>query len=151
MSIIVREAAATDLPGLARLRWVWSQENQPPIEQAFDEYARDLAAWYEAHDDFVAYVADDGGVVAMGFLALAPRVPDPRTFDRRTGDIQSMYVLPEHRGRGVGSRLVEALVEHGRTAGCTRITVHSDPRAITLYTRAGFVLQPNLLMLPLAR
>lgn len=89
------------------------------------------------------------GVVAMGFLALVPRVADPRAFDRRTGDIQSMYVLPPYRGQGVGARLVEALVHHGREAGCTRITVHSDVQAISLYSRTGFRAQSYLLMLGL--
>ena len=150
MSIIVREATSEDLPALARLRWLWSEENQPPIEGAFDEYAEQFVDWYRARDDFVAFVAVADAVVGMGFLALAPRVPDPRTFERRTGDIQSMYVIPAHRGRGVGARLVEALVQHGRAAGCTRITVHSDADAISLYTRAGFEVRSNLLMLALA-
>ncbi len=148
VSIIIREAIAVDLPDLARLRWTWSEEGQPPIDCSLDEYVRDFIAWYQRHDDFVAYVAADGPeLVAMGFLAFAPRVPDPRSFHRHTGDIQSMYVLPQHRNRGIGARLVEQLVHHGRTAGCTRITVHSDGRAVPFYTRAGFAARPNLLRL----
>lgn len=150
MSITIRQATAADLPGLARLRWIWSKEGQPPLECSFDEYARDFADWYDKHEDFIACVAADGSeLTAMGFLALASRVPDPRTFHRQTGDIQSMFVLPEHRNRGIGARVVEHLVHHGRTSGCTRITVHSGGRAIPLYTRAGFTAQPNLLMLPI--
>ncbi|WP_256838934.1 GNAT family N-acetyltransferase [Ornithinimicrobium faecis] len=148
MSITIRQATAADLPGLARLRWTWSKEGQQPLDCSFDEYARDFADWYQQHEGFVAYVAADGPeLVAMGFLALASRVPDPRSFHRRTGDIQSMFVLPRHRNRGIGARVVERLVRHGRTSGCTRITVHSGGRAIPLYSRAGFAAQPNLLML----
>lgn len=146
----VREAAPTDLQQVARLRWTWSEEGQDRIKGSPDDFARDFAAWYEQRDDFIAWVAaEDETVVAMAFLALPSRVPDPRAFQRRTGDIQSVYVLPAYRGQGIGTRLIAALVEHGTRRGCTRITVHSSTRALPVYERSGFTAQPDLLLLPL--
>jgi GNAT superfamily N-acetyltransferase len=55
-----------------------------------------------------------------------------------SGDVQSVYVVPELRGSGTGSRLVAALLDDARAAGSRYVRVHSSPRAIPLYARAGF-------------
>lgn len=150
-AVSVRQGTADDVPALAALRWAWSGEGHAPLSGSLEEYQRDLRAWYDTRDDFAAYVAVDEGdqVVGMAWLALVVRVPDPRAFHRRTGDVQSVYVLPEHRNGGVGARLVAALVEHARAAGCTRVTVHSDARAVPVYERAGFSVLDRLMVLDL--
>jgi GNAT superfamily N-acetyltransferase len=45
------------------------------------------------------------------------------------------------QGRGVGSRLVEAVVETARSAGCRRVwlvTTNDNERALSWYVRRGF-------------
>ena len=66
--------------------------------------------------------------------------------------IWGVYVLPAHRGRGLGAHLVDAAVQHARTlAGVTwaQLSVSdSTPDARNVYERAGFVVwgtQPEAL------
>jgi GNAT superfamily N-acetyltransferase len=49
------------------------------------------------------------------------------------GDV---YVVPEHRGHGLGKRLVEVMIEEGPGAGF-RWLLHTDDAA-SLYERFGF-------------
>ena len=60
-----------------------------------------------------------------------------------TATLIGMYVMPEHAGRGIGARLVEACVELGRADSAVEIlylTVTStNSAAIRLYERTGFV------------
>lgn len=140
MSIETREAAVDDLPALARLRWDCHTERHPADERDFDAYRLGFARWWSAQQGRCrAVVALDGpDVVGMGFLGVVDRVPSPGSLHRRHGDIQSMYVIPTRRNDGIGSRIVHALLDLARDAGCERIEVHSGRRAVTLYERSGF-------------
>ncbi|GAA2757604.1 GNAT family N-acetyltransferase [Actinopolymorpha rutila] len=151
MAIEIRESTRDETTELAKLRWRCTFERRPEPDNGLDEYVRGFTAWWERRDDFLAVVAvDEQQIVGLGFLALAGRVPVPGALDRRTGDIQSVYVLPDHRNQGIGSMVVRALVDCGRERGCSRVTVHSGRRAVPVYERAGFQHEPKLMAHPLA-
>ena len=64
-----------------------------------------------------------------------------RRLDDRTGEIKRMFVVPEHRGRGIGHALLAALEAEARALGLARLLLETGVRqhaAIALYERAGF-------------
>jgi GNAT superfamily N-acetyltransferase len=131
---------ADDAPALARLRWQWESEGRdgPLIDRAsFVEY---FTAWVvdhlTTHLPFVVEV--DGRLAGMAFLNLAIRVPTPAMLDRRTGDVQSVYIVPELRNSGVGAALIGAVLVEARQRELRRLTVHSSDLAVPFYRRAGF-------------
>lgn len=52
--------------------------------------------------------------------------------------IGRMAVLAPWRGRGVGSALLEALIEHARSKPCPFLELHAQTHAISFYERFGF-------------
>lgn len=116
--------------------------------QSVEEFEPELAAWWADHDEshlaFTASVAADG-LVGMAWLALLPRIPRPGNAERRSADIQSVFVIPEHRGKGIGSALVEAATAHAFELDAGRVTVSSGRRAVPVYERLGFSPSPRLL------
>jgi GNAT superfamily N-acetyltransferase len=52
-------------------------------------------------------------------------------------ELQELMVASEHRGRGIGRRLVEAILERARAAGAVEVTVPTR-RARDYYLRLGF-------------
>ncbi|RNM14334.1 GNAT family N-acetyltransferase [Nocardioides pocheonensis] len=146
----VRLAGRQDVEDLAHLLWLHAAPEER-ARQTVAAFAVDLAAWWSEHgDSHHAFVAVDGGseVVGMAWLALLPRVPRPGAPDRRFGDVQSVFVVPEHRGRGLGSTLVETAAEHAVRLGAARVTVHSSRQAVPLYERLGFASSQRLLQRP---
>ncbi len=145
----IRVAGAGDVQDLALMLWVNAspdeQENQP-----VGSFAVDLLAWLADHtESHVAFVARVGtGAVGMSWVALVPRAPRPGVLGRWSADIQSVFVLPEQRGKGIGSRLVLAAVEHASQRGASRITVHSGREAVPVYERLGFASSRQLLQTP---
>lgn len=136
----VRLGDRGDVGDLARLLWHLS----PPDERAaqpVSDLARDLDRWWaprlDAHVAFVARRAGHGAVGAV-WLALVPRVPRPGAARRVSGDLQSLFVEPEHRGLGIGTALVAAAADHARHLGAVPVTVHANDAALPLYERAGF-------------
>lgn len=61
---------------------------------------------------------------------------------RRCGEISDLYVQHELRGRGLGTAMIQHLVQFARQelrAPCVEIGVAlSNPRALALYRRLGF-------------
>ena len=140
-AVTIRPARPEDLPRVAELRWRWSVD-ETGTEPATDlaGYAAATVAFAEAHAaTHRCLVAEARGEIAgMAWLALTDRPPTPDDLSRVAGDVQSVYVLPALRGSGTGARLLEALLDVARDAGCRYVRVHSSPRAIPLYARAGF-------------
>lgn len=55
-----------------------------------------------------------------------------------TGQIGRMAVLPQHRGRGLGRRLLDAAVDAAARAGADRVFLHAQTHAVPFYRKAGF-------------
>jgi GNAT superfamily N-acetyltransferase len=146
----VSRAGKNDLADLARLLWLDTMEEQPaPAE--LEAFTADLDGWWAAHRQshgaFVARVAEPG-IVGMAWVALLPRVPRPGAVDRLSADIQSVFVVPDHRGQGIGSAVVDAAARYATGLGATRVTVHSGRRAVPVYERLGFKSSRRLLQRP---
>lgn len=142
----IREPGDADLEGLADLKIAWSGTTRVPRRDraAFRE---DLAAWLRRMGEAATcrVAADDGAVVGMAWLVVFERVPDLGDRQRRTADIQSVFVLPGYRGCGIVRAMVDALLAEVDRRGVPRTTVHSSLGAVGLYERAGFGASARLL------
>ncbi|HEB67625.1 MAG TPA: GNAT family N-acetyltransferase [Gammaproteobacteria bacterium] len=54
------------------------------------------------------------------------------------GQIGRMAVLPAWRGRGIGSAMLQALLDEARRMGLKRVFLHAQIRALPFYARHGF-------------
>ncbi|GGB45718.1 N-acetyltransferase [Flexivirga endophytica] len=143
----IRRADLDDVAELARLLW-WHASSEEQAAQPREEFEVGLTAWWSAHaQSHLAFVAPaaGGALIGMAWLALLPRIPRPGTTMRRSADIQSVFVIPEQRGQGVGSALVDAATTHAFGVGVSRVTVSSGRRAVPVYERLGFAASPRLL------
>lgn len=140
MHVIVRRATAADAPALARLRWRWRTEERDEDGADRASFLEFFTAWVidhlPTHLPFVVEV--DGRMSGMAWLMLAPRVPSPALPDRRTGDVQSVYVIPELRNSGVGTALLDTVLREARDRELEHVTVHSSDLAVPFYLRSGF-------------
>ena len=58
------------------------------------------------------------------------------------GELASIYLLPEHFGKGVGRPLLEAAIAELRALGCNKFylwVLEENPRARAFYEKNGFV------------
>lgn len=142
-------AGRQDTGDLARLLWL----NGSPAEREhpMGPFEDDLARWWAEHEgSHIPFVARTSGsdVVGMAWLAVVPRVPRPGRLARLSADVQSVFVLPDQRGRGIGAALVRAARDHALRLGAEHVTVHSSEGAVPLYERLGFTSSPLLLQTP---
>ena len=85
----------------------------------------------------VFVIARVGGE-AVGCGAVRPHLPG-------VGEIKRMYVVPEHRGRGIARAILAALEAAAQELSFGTLRLETGPRqaeAIRLYESAGFVAIP---------
>lgn len=118
-------------------------EGGPPFPRdviSRPEIAKYVRAWGRDGDlGFVAVDAGSGEPVGAAWLRLLKG--DERGYgyvDDETPEL-GMAVLPEYRGRGVGSALLERLLKAaGAVYRSVSLSVSADNPAVRLYGRAGF-------------
>jgi GNAT superfamily N-acetyltransferase len=132
-------AGPADVADLALLLWSHAAPGEQE-SQTLESFTDDLSGWWSDHSgSHRAFLARlEGTTVGAGWLAITARPPRPGAVDRRSADVQSVFVDDDHRGRGVGAALVRAMTDHAWRCGVQRVTVHSSSRAVPLYERGGF-------------
>lgn len=106
----------------------------PPLEEVKAFTRRCIEKGYPRH---VALV----GSRVVGWCDV---LPNDRRVTTAHGGVLGIAVVPELRGHGIGSALLESVLKKARAAGLTRIelTVRDDnKRAIALYEKLGFAVE----------
>jgi ribosomal protein S18 acetylase RimI-like enzyme len=88
-----------------------------------------------SNGDLVGYALGCVAAAAEGWAADTWRVGD------RIGELESLSVLPDHRGEGIGSKLLDAVDEEFARLGVDDVVIGALPGntgALKLYERRGF-------------
>ena len=150
---LVRPVRAGELAAVAELRWRWVEEVYGTPDLTQEEFVPRFVAWAQRNESsHRCMVLVRGDVITgMAWLAITKRVPHPRAFERRSGDVQCVYVTPNERDRGLGGELIKAVLDWADALELERVTVHSSDRAASAYRRHGFHPSPRLLQFKPAR
>ena len=106
----------------------WNEEFEALVAKITARFIRNFKPGREA-----CWVADKGGRI-MGSVFVVEE-------DAETAKLRMLYVEPEARGEGLGSRLVTEVVDFARTAGYRRLTLWTNDNLIAarrVYEKAGF-------------
>ena len=136
---IIRPAVRADCPGILAIY----NDAVLKTTASYDYEPRTLGqreAWFDDHqrDGFPVLVAEDSAGRVVGWSALN------RYHDRmgyRFTSENSIYVAEDFRGRGLGSALLEPLLESARERGLHAIIAAIDAEnvaSIRLHARFGF-------------
>ena len=141
-TVRIRPADVTDAESVFELLRQFATSH-PVRRSAFDrDYEQLLSMTYDGTDLLVA--EEDGHIVgyalATRFLVLYAGGP--------VCELQELMVDPRHRNKGIGKRLVDAIVGRARAAGAVEVTVPTR-RARDYYLALGFVETATFLKLAL--
>lgn len=139
--ILVRTAdldRSDDAREFVRLLDAYARDPKGANRGLADSVKHRLIADLRAHPTvtvFLAYAADE----AVGFATCFGGYSTFRA--RPLLNIHDIAVLPEHRGRGIGRRLLATIADYGRRLGCCKLTLEvreDNPVAAALYREVGF-------------
>ena len=122
--VVLRDMTPEDVPTVNALEQRLFPADAWPLHMFFDELSQTDTRRYlvaEAASGIVGYA---------GLMCIEP-----------IADVQTIAVVPEYEGRGIGTTLLTALIEEARRrrAADVLLEVRADnPRAQQLYVRFGF-------------
>jgi GNAT superfamily N-acetyltransferase len=142
VSYAIRQAVPEDAALLAEHRArVWREVGDWDDEAM----ARQVPVWTSWFHDAVAdgryrsWIAEENGdAIASGSLLVYAAIPRPGSTADREGRVQSVYVVPVARRRGIARALMAAIVEYARAAPLIRLVLHPSDEARPLYAGLGF-------------
>ncbi len=165
LTYALRRATAGDADTLVRHRIRMFEDmgrmSGPDVDAArlSAEY-REWVVRMMADDTYVSWVVEDHSpdatrtIVAGGGATIIPWPPGPVYPGARLAFVYNVYTEPEHRGRGVSRRIMDAVVAHPELQGLRRFMLATRD-AHALYAKYGFqplssperlmeVLKPNV-------
>ena len=135
---VIRRAGDADLAAIARLRRQWTQEQGGAANDP--RFDRRLAAWFARESARrITWLAEAGGrPVGMMNLAIFERMPRPGRAPSRWGYLGNAFVLAAYRNRGIGGKLIQAVLGYADENGFARVVLSPSQRSIPFYQRSGF-------------
>ncbi|MDP6776675.1 MAG: GNAT family N-acetyltransferase [Candidatus Latescibacteria bacterium] len=138
----IRTATVDDIPVLIDFRarlfaLVWKGGGS--IEE-MNAYSKDYFKEKMESGEVLAWVAESesGEVVGTAMLSFYYLTPKPSNIEGKYGYLSSMYVLEEHRRKGIGRRLVRAVLDHAKEIGLQCVKLHASDHGVPLYESTGF-------------
>ena len=114
---------------------------------AVEEAARGVEAAFETPAAAVYWVVENGSGEIVASTSL---VTEWSNFHGgHYWWIQSLFIAPEHRGRGLVERLLDHLASEASASGALELRLYaheSNERALRVYGRCGFTRSPYVIM-----
>lgn len=134
--IVIRRGVAADSQALAGLIAALADyERLPrPEPEAMDRLARDAFGPTPRFDTWLAELGGAAVGYAITFFTYSTFLARPTLY------LEDLFVLPEHRARGIGARLFQACARHGYDNDCGRMewqVLRWNAPAIAFYHRMG--------------
>ena len=137
---MIRAAEVADARALAELRWEFRAGRDPAVEDR-QVFVDRCAAWMArelAGTAWRAWVAQDHErIIGQVWLQLIQKLPNPIGERERHAYLSNLFVQPSARG-GVGTALLETVIEWARAQGVDRIVLWPSARSVSLYRRHDF-------------
>ena len=146
----VRPATAADAPRLARLRFAFRSEYQAVVEpesefvSRCEPWMRDRLARDTGWRAWVAVQRDTEALLGTLWLQLIEKLPNPGDETELHAYITSVYIHPDIRNAGVGSRLIDAALGACRALDVDTVFLWPSSRSRPLYARHGFSLPEDI-------
>jgi GNAT superfamily N-acetyltransferase len=143
VNMTVRLVAEKDIPAMTAHRMSYLTEMQGDRSADYmQNLETGLAEYFRVHiqsGSFVALVAESEGEI-LGYGAMVVRsIPgDLNKTSYMEADILNMYTLPHARRMGVGTHILEGLLDKARSMGMSKVALHTSKDGEMLYRGFGF-------------
>ena len=136
-NIVIREITKADDKQIATvIREVLVELGAPKVGTAYEDAALDCMTETYSNPKSIYFVIDADGKI-IGGAGIAPL----EAVEGNVCELQKMYFLPEARGTGLGSKMMQTCLEKAKALGFKQCYLETLPymtSATKLYAKTGF-------------
>ncbi|MGN1397631.1 MAG: GNAT family N-acetyltransferase [Streptococcus gallolyticus] len=139
-----KKASLSDLEILVSTRVnVLRSANQLDLSVDMKEVEKSSRLYYQealASDNHTAFLIynDDDNVIGAGAVSYYQVMPTYHNLSGKKAYIMNMYVAPEHRRKGIATKLLDLLIADSKERGIDHITLETTQMGRKLYENYGF-------------
>lgn len=132
VNYFIQKAGESDFPQIVELFKEFSIFQNMP-----EKMENSLERLQQEQEFFNCFIAKNNNSQVVGY---ATWFYGYFTWSGKSIYMDDLYVKPEFRGKGIGSRLMQEVIAQGKSAGCHKLrwqVSHWNSQAIAFYTRMG--------------
>ena len=143
MEYTVRNAEIGDIPELCRLRLAYFEDEFGALPQEqLAAISAQLPQYFAAHldKDCIAAAAalPDGTLAANALLIISEKPANPFFPNGRSGYVLGVYTMPEYRGHGIATRLMQHIQQEAKRLRLDIVTLSASDMGKSIYEKIGF-------------
>lgn len=143
--IVYRRARIDDIPDLVnyRVRFLNEQYNHPEDDKT-KVLRKSLLEYFTKaipSNDFIAWIAECNQkmIATSGMVVWRMPARYEGIESGKIGYLLNFYTVQEARRKGIGTRLLNELIEEAKSSGLKHLCLHASKDGINIYRKAGFV------------
>jgi GNAT superfamily N-acetyltransferase len=148
---LVRRAVPSDAEELARLRYAFRLERRPatePRDAFFERCTNWMRPRLNSDSPWSVLVAQrDGQILGNVWVQIVEKIPNPGPESELHAYVSNFFIVARERNTGLGTRLLNAVLEHCRTRSVDTVFLWPSERSRPLYHRSGFEPPTDMLVL----
>lgn len=143
----IRLAKKEDIDSLIKMRWDFTIEHDTSGKVKKEDYGHFnrecrefLLGAINGNSWYIWVVEQDKKIVSNIFIELVHKVPRPGRTTFPFAYMTNVYTLPDYRGKGIGSNLIEEINKWAKEQNYEFIIVWPSDESIDFYKRNGYSL-----------
>ncbi|MDC7286346.1 GNAT family N-acetyltransferase [Blautia schinkii] len=143
MDITIRKAKLGDLEALMTWRMtvlheVFSIPQDDPMEVLEQKNRLYYQTALPSGEHTACFAMADDKIIGCGGICFQREMPSPDNPDGGCAYLMNIYTCPEFRGKGVGRKVVNWLIQQAQSRGIEKIYLETSEIGRSLYQEIGF-------------
>lgn len=132
-----------DINSLVKMRIMYLREDfTESTDEQFTEIEKNLYSYFEKHlnNDLFAFGAmENDNIISTALLLIIEKPCNPRFITGKTGEVFSVYTLPEYRRQGNAMKIMEMLLNFSKEINLDIINLKATHDGLPMYKKIGFI------------
>lgn len=138
-----RKATVDDIENISKIRAIFlSEVNNIDDEDERNDLYLSIKQYMGSaipNENFVSWLAiENDEIIGASGVSFYIYPPNQNCPNGKVAYISNMYTFPEHRKRGIASKLFDLTVEEAKKRSCLKIILNATDMGRGLYERYGF-------------
>ncbi len=147
-----RRLGKNEIVSLVKMRILYLREDfKETTDEQFENIEKNLYSYFEKHIDsdlFAFGAMENDKIISVALLLIIEKPCNPRFITGKTGEVFSVYTLPEYRRQGIAMKVMKMLMQFAEDNTLDIVNLKATQDGFPLYKKLGFI-EDSLCCMPM--